>query len=81
MMFVARPKFLPLLFIPGFAYASGSEVLELLWLELLALIVILVVLIRGKLNGVGKVSAILAFWISTVAAFYMTRNLSYRDNA
>jgi hypothetical protein len=70
-----------LLFIPAFAFASGSEVLELLWLELLALIVILIVLFRGELNGVGKVSAVFAFWISTVAAFYMTRNLSYGDNA
>jgi hypothetical protein len=81
MRFVARLRLLPLLLLPSLAYASGGEIIALFGLELFALIVILIVIIRGELHGLGKVASLLAFAISTGIAGYMARDLPYRDNA
>jgi len=67
-------------FIPSLAYASGSDVLSLFWLEIVVLLVVLGTLKAFSLRVSGNLLVLLAYGVGTVIPLYITSSWPYSQN-
>jgi hypothetical protein len=66
--------------LPSAAYASGSEVLSLLWLQLLALVGVALVLWLRPVNYSRTILCLAAYLAGAVLIFKATDSMPYRGN-
>jgi hypothetical protein len=70
---------LPLV-IPSVAYASGGDILSLIWIELGLFIAILIFAFVSKLALKYRAIVFFTYVISVIVAMWLTSSLPYSDN-
>jgi len=66
--------------LPTTAFASGSEILSLFWLELAVFSIVVVSLCIRGLSAKGKISVFAAYLIGVAIPLLITKDWSYRVN-
>ena len=66
--------------LPNLAHASSSDALSLFWLESALLIAAITFMFSSKLAMTRRLTVLLVYLVSTVAAFWLTSDLPYANN-
>ncbi len=69
-----------LLLIPVAVYASGSEVLSLLWIQVISIILFLLFIITVNLSSTQRLILSLAYIVAIASTWYFTTNIPYLPN-
>ena len=65
---------------PGIAYASGNDVLSLMWLEILLFIAVIISLVMVKLPIAQRFLVFALYAVSAVAILIATKDMPYSKN-
>jgi hypothetical protein len=65
---------------PTVSYASGGDVLSLMWLELILLIVVLLSVAFGNLTFAGKGVVLFTYASGAIVPWWFTSSWPYSDN-
>ncbi len=67
-------------FYPSWAFASGSDLIILFWLEFAVFVLVIGSIFIGKLNQKAKGIVFIAYLVGAAIPWYITQDWPYTDN-